>query len=443
MSRILFSPIGNSDPINAGHDGSWLHCCRHYQPDSTVIYLSSEMTEREERDKRFSKTLELLNRSTGHSIALYIEQRPELNNPHRFDLFYDDFEKILTDIHRKDPSAEILVNISSGTTAMKSALFPLYHMLTFPIKLIQVDGPHSEMNDNKGHRATNGDSYNIGEEWENNLDNLPDADNRCHVVKDEQQACRLRLMQIQALVRHNEFYAASLLADELDEFVPSEAKECLRAAAERQQLNLYSACLTLKKCGYDGVSVIQQHSKELLFQAAEMVLTMQCDLERDDIAGCVRKLTPVLFALMVSYLKKTGVDITRFVDDEYRQINELQMKRCYPELYEAAYKDGLIGRYLNHEILLGLIKLQRYDQNNFNGLESLRNIERNVRNAIAHKPVKLTESVFCEQAKKTPGEMMKEIRKLFECMDPRLFNNKYWKSYDDMKEFLMKKMQRM
>ena len=43
IKKILFSPIGGSDPINAGYDGSWLHCCRHYQPDLTVIYLSAEM----------------------------------------------------------------------------------------------------------------------------------------------------------------------------------------------------------------------------------------------------------------------------------------------------------------------------------------------------------------------------------------------------------------
>lgn len=43
--RILFSPVGGTDPIKYCSDGSMLHICRHYQPDEVVLYLSKEMTE--------------------------------------------------------------------------------------------------------------------------------------------------------------------------------------------------------------------------------------------------------------------------------------------------------------------------------------------------------------------------------------------------------------
>ena len=41
--RILFSPVGGTDPIKYCSDGSMLHICRHYQPDEVVLYLSKEM----------------------------------------------------------------------------------------------------------------------------------------------------------------------------------------------------------------------------------------------------------------------------------------------------------------------------------------------------------------------------------------------------------------
>lgn len=58
--RILFSPIGGSDPLNAEHDGSWLHCCRHFSPDLTMIYLSAEMLKREQQGHIYSRGLEKL-----------------------------------------------------------------------------------------------------------------------------------------------------------------------------------------------------------------------------------------------------------------------------------------------------------------------------------------------------------------------------------------------
>ena len=40
--RILFSPVGGTDPIRNCHDGSMLHICRHYKPD--IVYLYGGLT---------------------------------------------------------------------------------------------------------------------------------------------------------------------------------------------------------------------------------------------------------------------------------------------------------------------------------------------------------------------------------------------------------------
>ena len=55
MGYVLFSPIGNTDPIRGFRDGAWLHICRIYQPRVCVVYLTAEMCRREavvEEDSR-------------------------------------------------------------------------------------------------------------------------------------------------------------------------------------------------------------------------------------------------------------------------------------------------------------------------------------------------------------------------------------------------------
>lgn len=54
--KILFSPIGNTDPISDSnfYDGAMLHICRHYDIDKVYMYMSKKIYEKEEADQRFT-----------------------------------------------------------------------------------------------------------------------------------------------------------------------------------------------------------------------------------------------------------------------------------------------------------------------------------------------------------------------------------------------------
>ena len=49
-SKILFSPVGGTDPISNYHDGALLHICRFYKPDTVYLYLSGEIVEYHNKD---------------------------------------------------------------------------------------------------------------------------------------------------------------------------------------------------------------------------------------------------------------------------------------------------------------------------------------------------------------------------------------------------------
>ena len=53
MAKILFSPIGGSDPIRNFRDGSMLHICRYYLPDKVILYLTGEMYQHHLQDNRY------------------------------------------------------------------------------------------------------------------------------------------------------------------------------------------------------------------------------------------------------------------------------------------------------------------------------------------------------------------------------------------------------
>lgn len=63
MKKILFSPIGGTDPISNFRDGAMLHICRIYKPDIVYLYLSKEMCEFQEKDDRYRYCLEQLGKS--------------------------------------------------------------------------------------------------------------------------------------------------------------------------------------------------------------------------------------------------------------------------------------------------------------------------------------------------------------------------------------------
>ena len=52
--KILFSPVGNTDPISENnlYDGAMLHICRYYDIDKVYMYMSEQIFEKEKADHR-------------------------------------------------------------------------------------------------------------------------------------------------------------------------------------------------------------------------------------------------------------------------------------------------------------------------------------------------------------------------------------------------------
>ena len=93
--KVLFSPVGTTDPIRKHRDGSMLHICRYYQPDKVYLYLSKEMQEYEKKDHRFTYCLHQLEKQQCRHIEINLIERENLENVQDFNTFYLEFRPII------------------------------------------------------------------------------------------------------------------------------------------------------------------------------------------------------------------------------------------------------------------------------------------------------------------------------------------------------------
>ena len=168
--RILYTPVGDTDPIRGCYDGGMLHIVRHYNPDIAILVLSKDMEQKEAANHRFTKALKHVKADLDIKLI-----HTGLEDVHRIDTlqpFVDHFYEMLAEY----PEAEILINLSSGTPQMKLIMSYL-SVEHDAVRGIQVDSP--QRGSNRSEPAVN-DDEDIDIVIENNFDDQEDAENRCH-----------------------------------------------------------------------------------------------------------------------------------------------------------------------------------------------------------------------------------------------------------------------
>ena len=177
--RVLFSPAGGTDPISNTnwYDGALIHICRHYQPDIVYMYMSQLILNYEKEDGRYEYCLRELYKSLGKELKLVKIERPSLEEVQEFDYFYGDFKAEINKVEAElDAGDELLLNTSSGTPAMKSAIVVLATLGDVNGQMIQVTTPEKTINTHVH------ENYDVQTLWDLNPDNKPDHVNRCKPI---------------------------------------------------------------------------------------------------------------------------------------------------------------------------------------------------------------------------------------------------------------------
>lgn len=228
---VLFSPIGSTDPVTNFRDGSMLHICRKYKPCAVMLFLSSEMAERQKNDDRYVKAIEMLEKEEDFKTEIILEERPDLKNVQDFEICFKEFRPLLEKLHKNYPDSEMLINIASGTPAMKGTLYMLASFLPFKVTLVQTSTPLKEQNPRRGVIK----DYDVELFWESNLDNDKKLyEDRCAVVKNPNLTEEIQKENIRDLIDGYEYSAALKIAEKISPALGGEVTELIKRARDKK-----------------------------------------------------------------------------------------------------------------------------------------------------------------------------------------------------------------
>lgn len=386
---VLFSPIGTTDPISYQREGALLHICRHYHPECVVLYLSQEMLAQQQKDDRYRRSLRLLAEEEGFETEILCEERPEMDSPHLFDVFYEDFGRCIHTLHERYPGRRILLNLSSGTPAMKSALAVLPYLLDLPVCGVQVSSPQKAHNDKREPLQ----EYDVDLAWEYNLDRKPEefAD-RCKEPKMENLRAKLQRRTLEAHLKVYDYAAALEAGLQMGNLLPDSARELLQAAALRARNEWKKIALPLRERFVAQGSLEEKAILEYMF-------SLQALQQRGEVAEFLRGLTPALYQLSLYALKKLAkIDLEACCDKN----GKVQPDLMKPQLY-ATVDEIYNGRYTPKEpssdlCIKLLAKLCPQHACVF-PLRLLRDVEKMLRNTAAHTIQPVPEEVVRQKSR--------------------------------------------
>ena len=206
--KILISAVGDTDPIRNFHDGALVHIARKYRPDKIIIIFSERTIGKKEN---IEKVLHAIDPEYVPEIVIH---KPIILNAdiYVFDTMYDQFESIIQQYYTKDD--ELLLNLSSATPQVKSALFIINRLSEINVKAIQVPTPVNDSNENVPHDNVEDIDILI----DTNEDNVEDFIDR--TLEDESEKFLHALMKktIRDFIKKYDYKASLELANQLPDF---------------------------------------------------------------------------------------------------------------------------------------------------------------------------------------------------------------------------------
>ena len=444
---FLFSPLGGTDPISQDNykDGSMLHICRFEKPDKVFLYLSKEMVGYEKEDHRYTYCLDKLMELQGRKFEYVLDEHPELVDVYDYDYFYREFSSAINKImlEEMDETDTLILNISSGTPAMKSALAVMQTISEYPCRLVQVTTPNKAMNK---HDVSGYDPVLL---WDYNEDNQPDAENRCIDVSLPTLALMKKEEIIKMHIRACDYRAALQVAGTLPVRVTEKYIDLIRMAAARLQFDLRTVAKLEAKTGYKCLPVRSGDA----IRRFEYALNLQVKLQKEEYADFIRAITPLIVDLFEQVLK-WRYDFN--VDDYCRPANRMKnqprkwdvMRMEFTEkgkevleAFNTEYwpRDFTPGPVYSDHLKILIFKFSD-EQGLKNAVENLRNVESNVRNLAAHELDSFNEDKICALTGQTTKTIMQNIRTLFGYTGYKIPKDG-WESYSEMNNYIVDRIQ--
>lgn len=435
--KILFSPIGMTDPISPKnlHEGSLLNICRFYKPDKIYLYMSKEVMEIHEKDNRYVKCLERVYQYLNKDFEYEIIDRSELEEVQIFDFFYKEYRDILYRIHEENPDAEILLNISSGTPAMKSALFVLCALFSFPMVPIQVSTPDKKANSTS--------EEGILDAFLGVIDEIMVKPkiygNRTEIVLKENLNFELSKDIIKNHLKKYNYSAAFEVAQVTRQFLSEKSYHLISAAFYRNNLDREGVLNNLKLAN-DKFDFYETAQLRLI----EYVLYLSVNVKRNMLLEFIRGISPVLDSLFKKAFElETNINLDNYLTNKKGKVTWNRKKLLSDEMgkkilsaLNESYSGFNFSNTASSDNFLKLMEAEEFGiskRNITKKAEELRDIEREGRNKAAHQIVSIDDKFLKIETGFTSEEILNKITDFAEEIKLGV-KKEHWNSYEIMNE---------
>ncbi len=439
---VLFSPVGGTDPIENYADGPMLHVCRVYRPKKVYLYLSAEMVAHQRQDRRYTRCLEKLSAKLGYVIDVELIERPKLTEVHLYENFYGEFEEQIVRIQKEHPDSSLILNVSSGTPAMKATLLTLAAIVeTYNALAVQVATPVKAQNPRGEKKQT----FDVDTYWELNEDNEEGFVNRCLPQKHVNIPVKVKTKIIENHIKCYDYAAALDVAKEIAPFISSEGMSLLQAAVYRLQLNQsrFDKIINGLAGKYNFIPV-KEGDKRAIF---ESVLWLQIKQKREDYVDFLRGITPVVVNLFEVALKETGINIKDFCDCQKRgedhvyklRRDSLVRSRKGAEILSILDSCSYFGGTFRDSVytsvhLFAILEQMQSDEKLLEAMKILRDTEQKARNLAAHTIVAVDEKWIKDKVGYDSAHILEAVKLM---AGKSLTVSPAWHSYDKMNEVLI------
>lgn len=427
--KILISAVGTTDPISNNHDAALLHIARNYRPDKIVLVYSQEMMVKQDLINKVLLSIE------GYNPIIEIDSTI-LNNDEVF--LFDKMYEVMGLIVQKytNDDDEIILNLSSGTPQIISALFALNRINDYNTQAIQVATPKKGANrEYKSLTDTEIDAL-IVENQDNNVDFVDRS------IKDKSEKFTQALVKrhLRSLIASFDYQAAEAIINR-KEYNKLLSKK--RIAYIREKLNDFSRVFKNQSILSDILSFPLDDSQK---KALNYYLMIDVLKEREHIADVLIKAKSLAEFVIEETIKKNHEGLIVF-DGNLPKLNpdfpdceailddidkKMKKSRGIEDTEERIFS---VQSTLNLLSYLNILEFYEYDsqlQTAINGILSLNG----ERNKVAHGLSEIDTRLLSRKKLKQLSENLRLL--LVDCLG---IDSSYFNYYDKQNEELIKMLE--
>ena len=367
--KILISAVGDTDPIRNFHDGPLLHIVRVYRPEKIVLVHSERSLTKHDKLVKALKSIKDYSPEIIQDGGVLPDAQVAI-----FDKMYDTVSSIVKKYISDD---EIILNISSATPQIISAMFAVNRISDFNVTAVQVVTPQHKSNE--GLRHVNQED--IDTLIETNLDNQSDYENRTLEDTGSKFSQDLTKRNLKALIDNYDYQGALELLRALK--LPKKQESFSNIKELRKKLTEISD--TIKIQGMPDKIV----KAKLLSNQAKSALNSYLNIDRNhkqgNIAEVLIRVKSLVEFILENYLNNHFLDVITYKEDGKPFLNASK----YPEILKKFQEDAKMrgqeyhSGYLSLPAYIGILKFFEPNHDLLKHIYKIQEINQ-VRNQVAH-----------------------------------------------------------